>query len=338
MILMNFKSLIKPKKIEASPDNNNRYGVFVVEPLERGFGITIGNSLRRILLSSIEGTAVVAVKINDVTHEYSTIAGVKDDVIDIILNIKMLELNSNSHDQRKIYIRKKGVGTVTAKDIEGDPLVEVLNPDQYIATITDPNTELNIEMFVERGLGYVPSEELKNKFNDVQVITVDAIFTPIKKANFKVDNARVGQSTDYDKLTLEVETDGSIAPEDAIGFAAKILKDHMDLFINFEEPDEMEEFEYSEVRNDQILELLDKSIEELELSVRAYNCLKNANIKTLAELCSKTDTDMLKTKNFGRKSLEEIKKVLHELGLGLGMDLEAIGYDKNKLKRDEDAS
>jgi len=287
MILMNFKSLIKPKKIEASPDNNNRHGVFVVEPLERGFGITIGNSLRRILLSSIEGTAVVAIKINDVTHEYSTIAGVKDDVIDIILNIKMLELNSNSHDQRKIYIRKKGAGTVTAKDIEGDPLVEVLDPDQYIATITDPNTELNIEMFVERGLGYVPSEELKNKFNDVQVITVDAIFTPIKKANFKVDNARVGQSTDYDKLTLEVETDGSIAPEDAIGFAAKILKDHMDLFINFEEPDEMEEFDYSEVRNDQILELLDKSIEELELSVRAYNCLKMLILKLLLNFAAK---------------------------------------------------
>lgn len=336
MILMNFKSLIKPKKLEASPDNNSRFGVFVAEPLERGFGITIGNSLRRILLSTIEGTAVVAVKINDITHEYATIPGVLDDVVNIILNIKALELNSNSHDQKRVYIKKKGEGVVTAKDIEGDSTIEVLNPDQYIATITDPNTELNIELFVERGIGYIPSEEIKGKFNDIHIIPVDAIFTPIKRANFKVENARIGQSTDYDKLILEVETDGSITPENALGFAAKILKDHLDLFINFEEPDIAEDADRSEIKNDQILELLDKSIEELELSVRAYNCLKNAEIKTLAELCSKTDNDMLKTKNFGRKSLEEIKKVLHELGLGLGMDLESLGY--NKLERDEDAS
>lgn len=336
MILMNFKSLIKPKKLEASPENNGRFGVFVAEPLERGFGITIGNSLRRILLSTIEGTAVVAVKINDITHEYSTIPGVLDDVVDIILNIKTLELNLNCHEQKKVYIRKKGEGVITAKDITGDPAVEILNPEQYIATITDPNTELNIEMYVERGIGYVPSEELKSKFNDIHIIPVDAIFTPIKRANFKVENSRVGQSTDYDKLILEVETDGSLRPEDAIGFAAKILKDHLELFINFEEPDNKEDVTQTENKNDHILELLDKSIEELELSVRAYNCLKNAEIKTLAELCSKTDNDMLKTKNFGRKSLEEIKKVLHELGLSLGMDLEAIGY--KKLERDENAS
>jgi len=336
MILMNFKNLIKPKKLEASPENNDRYGVFVAEPLERGFGITIGNSLRRILLSSIEGTAVVAVKINDVTHEYTTIPGVLEDVVEIILNIKMLELNLNTHEQKKVYIKKKGEGVVKASDIQGDPLVQILNPDQHIATITDPNAELNIEMYVERGIGYVPSEDMKGKFNDIHIIPVDAIFTPIKRANFRVENARVGQSTDYDKLILEVETDGSVAPEDAIGFAAKILKDHMDLFINFDEPDYSEETDKAESKNEQILELLDKSIEELELSVRAYNCLKNAEIKTLAELCSKTDNDMLKTKNFGRKSLEEIKKVLHELGLSLGMDLEALGY--KKIEREEDAS
>jgi len=336
MILMNFKSLIKPKKLEASPDNTDRFGVFVAEPLERGFGITIGNSLRRILLSSIEGTAVVGVKINDVTHEYTTIPGVLEDVVEIILNIKMLELNLNTHDQKRVYIKKKGEGVVKASDIFGDPLVQVLNPDQHIATITDPNLELNIELYVERGIGYVPSEDMKGKFSDIHIIPVDAIFTPIKRANFRVENARVGQSTDYDKLILEVETDGSIAPEDAIGFSAKILKDHLDLFINFDEPDYSEETEKNEIRNDQILELLDKSIEELELSVRAYNCLKNAEIKTLAELCSKTDNDMLKTKNFGRKSLEEIRKVLSELGLSLGMDLEALGY--KKLVREEDAS
>jgi DNA-directed RNA polymerase subunit alpha len=240
----------------------------------------------------------------------------------------MLELNLHTWEQRRVYIRKKGAGPVTAGDITGDTTVEVMNPSQHIMTITGDDTEIYMELLVERGLGYLPSEEMDGKFDDVEVIPVDAIFTPIKKVSYMVDNARVGQSTDYDRLTLEVETDGSIRPDDAIAFGAKIIKDFIKLFINFDEPTETETVEAPK-NNDYVLEMLDKSIEELELSVRAYNCLKNANIKTLYELCSKTDGEMLKTKNFGRKSLEEIKKVLNELGLGLGMDLESIGYKQN---------
>jgi DNA-directed RNA polymerase subunit alpha len=335
---MNFKNIMKPKTIESVGEITNNYGKFVAEPFEKGFGITVGNSLRRVLLSSIEGSAVVGIKIDGVTHEYSTIKGVKDDVLDIVLNVKTLKLNLTVDEQRMVYIKKKGVGPVTAADIVGDPNIEVLDPEQYIAYITEPDTEFYMELYVERGIGYVKAEELEDKFDDVEVIVVDAIFTPILKVNFYVDNARVGQNTDYDKLTLEIETDGSVKPEDAIAFAAKIIKDHMELFINFDEPVYVDEEEEIDEQNEQILELLDKSIEELELSVRAYNCLTNAEVKTLAELCSKTDAEMLKTKNFGRKSLEEIKKVLADLGLGLGMDLEAIGYITKEVDGENDAS
>ncbi|MBZ4642800.1 MAG: DNA-directed polymerase subunit alpha [Deferribacteres bacterium] len=338
MILMQFQNLIKPKKIEPVGELTRSYGKFVAEPLERGFGITIGNSLRRTLLSTIEGTAVVGVRIEGVTHEYATIPGVFEDVVDIILNIKSLELNLHTHEQTRVFIEKKGEGVITAADIKGNPNVEVLNPDQHIATITDPNTKLYMELIVERGIGYVPAEEMKDKFDEVDIIPIDAIFSPIKRVNYQVDNARVGQSTDYDKLIIEVETDGSVKPEDAIAFAAKIIKDQMELFINFDEPVYEEKQEKVERDNSEVLELLGKSIEELELSVRAYNCLKNANIKTLSELCSKTDSEMLKTKNFGRKSLEEIKKVLNDMGLSLGMDLEAIGYNKDTEGEENDAS
>ncbi len=335
MIVMNFRSLIKPKKIEQEKVTKN-YGKYSIEPYEKGFGITVGNALRRVLLSSIEGSAVVGIRIDGVNHEYATIPGVLEDVVDIILNVKSLDLKLHTHEQRKVRIEKKGEGNVTAADIIGDPNVEVLDGSQHIATITDPNVTLNMELFVERGVGYVPAEDMKEKFDEVDIIPVDAVFAPIRKVNYIVDNARVGHSTDYDKLILELETDGSINPEDAIAFAAKIIKDHMELFINFEEPEYEEEEDEVDEKNEQILELLDKSIEELELSVRAYNCLKNAEIKTLAELCSKTDAEMLKTKNFGRKSLEEIKKVLSELGLSLGMDLESIGYtEKNESEGEE---
>lgn len=326
MIIMNFHEIIKPKKIEAVGEVTSKYGKYVAEPYEKGFGITVGNALRRVMLSSIEGTAVVGVKIEGVTNEFSTLPGVYEDIVDIVLNLKMLELKLGVHEQRRFYIRKKGEGPVTAGDISGEGQLEVLNPEQVICTITDPEIELYIELLIQRGLGYVPAEEFEKDVDELDVIPVDAIFSPIKRVNYFVENARVGQSTDYDKLVMEVETDGSITPEDAIAFAAKIVKDHMNLFINFEEP-EVEDLDVDESgKNDQLFDLLDKSIEELELSVRAYNCLKNANIKTLAELCRRTDGEMLKTKNFGRKSLEEIKKVLQELGLGLGMDLEAIGY------------
>jgi len=335
MIVMNFRSLIKPRKIEQEKVTK-KYGRYAIEPYEKGFGITVGNALRRVLLSSIEGSAVVGFKIDGVNHEYATIPGVLEDVVNIILNVKSLDLKLHTHEQRKVRIEKKGEGNVTAADIVGDPNVEVLDKTQHIATITDPKVTLNMELYVERGVGYVPAEDMKEKFDEVDIIPVDAVFAPIRKVNYTVDNARVGHSTDYDKLILELETDGSINPEDAIAFAAKIIKDHMELFINFEEPEYDEEEEVVDEKNEQVLELLDKSIEELELSVRAYNCLKNAEIKTLAELCSKTDAEMLKTKNFGRKSLEEIKKVLSELGLSLGMDLESIGYtEKNESEGEE---
>jgi len=326
MIIMNFHEIIKPKSIEAVGEVTNCFGKFCAEPYEKGFGITVGNALRRVLLSTIEGSAVVGVKIEGVTNEFSTIPGVYEDVIDILLNVKSLELKLHTHEERRVYIKKSGEGPVLSGDIQGDTMVEVLNPDQQICTITDPKTELYIEFIIRRGIGYVPAEEFQSDFDEVGLMPVDAIYSPIKRVNYNVESARVGQSTDYEKLILELETDGSVHPEDAIAFAAKIVKDHMNLFINFDEPEVQVAEDDDSSGNDQVFELLDKSIEELELSVRAYNCLKNANIKTLAELCQKTDGEMLKTKNFGRKSLEEIKKVLQELGLSLGMDLQSLGY------------
>jgi len=335
MVIMNFHEIIKPKKIEAVGEVTDRNGKYVAEPYEKGFGITIGNALRRVLLATIEGTAVIGVKIDGVSNEFASLEGVYEDVVDILMNIKMLDLKLHTHETRRVYIKKTGEGPVTAGDITGDTMVEILTPDQHICTITDPKKELNMEFVVQRGIGYVPAEELVKDFDEIDMLSVDAVFTPIKKVNYHVDNARVGQSTDYDRLTLDIETDGSINPEDAIGFAAKIIKDQMNLFINFDEPVIEEKQDEEENQNDQLLDLLDKSIEELELSVRAYNCLKNANIKTLAELCMKTDAEMLKTKNFGRKSLEEIKKVLQELGLSLGMDLETIGYNNSTESEEE---
>ncbi|MGD9809085.1 MAG: DNA-directed RNA polymerase subunit alpha [Deferribacterales bacterium] len=335
MVIMNFHEIIKPRKIEAVGEVTNRSGKYVAEPYEKGFGITIGNALRRVLLATIEGTAVVGVKIDGVSNEFDSLEGVYEDVVDILMNIKMLDLKLHTHETRRVYIKKTGEGPVTAGDITGDTMVEILTPDQHICTITDPKKELNMEFVIQRGIGYVPAEELEKDFDEIDMLSVDAVFTPIKKVNYHVDNARVGQSTDYDRLTLDIETDGSINPEDAIGFAAKIIKDQMNLFINFDEPVVEDKQDEEENQNDQLLDLLDKSIEELELSVRAYNCLKNANIKTLAELCMKTDAEMLKTKNFGRKSLEEIKKVLQELGLSLGMDLETIGYN-NSIESEEE--
>jgi DNA-directed RNA polymerase subunit alpha len=337
MVLMDFRQIVKPKGVDIEKLEGN-FASFKLEPLERGFGITIGNALRRILLSSIEGSAIIGVKIAGANHEFTTIPGVHEDVVNILLNLKSLRLNLNSHEIKRYHIKKKGEGIVKADDIEKDALLEILNPEHLIVTITDQNTEIDMELIVKRGIGYVPAEEISSYLGgEVDVIPLDAIYSPIKKVSYRVENARVGQSTDYDSLHFEIETDGSLKPEDALAYAAKILKDHMELFINFEEP------LYSKIENTEdknklvIFELLDKSIEELELSVRAYNCLKNANIKTLSELCSKTDSDMLKTKNFGRKSLEEIKNVLTELGLSLGMDLEAMGYN-GKGGKDNEAS
>lgn len=317
----NWRELIKPNRIEISQDSQTAtYGKFICEPLERGFGITIGNALRRVLLSSLQGAAIVSVKFNGVAHEFSTIPGVVDDVTDITLNLKEIKLRLLDVEEATMYLKKEGEGEAKAGDIDTQGLVEILNPDQHIATLNQ-GAVLEMEMVVKSGKGYVPAEKSKAKEQPIGVIVLDAIFSPIEKANYIVTNARVGQVTDYDKLTLEVWTDGSVLPEDAVACAAKILKEHMNPFINFEE--ELEPIEEEEMRRDEKLnENLFRSVSELELSVRSSNCLKNANITLIGELVQKTEPEMLKTKNFGRKSLNEIKAILEEMGLSLGMKLD----------------
>ena len=317
----NWRELNKPKRIQVDQDSySNYYGKFVCEPLERGFGITIGNALRRILLSSLQGSAIVSVKFDGVLHEFSTIPGVFEDVTDIILNLKEIKLKIIDEEEAVIHLSREGKGEVKAGGIETHGLVEVLNPDQHIATL-NKEAKLNMEMVVRTGKGYVPSEKNKSKDQPIGVIPIDAIFSPIQKINHVVTNARVGQITDYDKLTMEVWTDGTVFPEDAMAYAAKILKEQMNPFINFEEePEPIEEEE--EEKEEKLNENLFRPVSELELSVRSANCLKNANITLIGELVQKTEAEMLKTKNFGRKSLNEIKSILEEMGLSLGMKLD----------------
>jgi len=317
----NWRELIRPKSIGIDEEtHSNFYGKFTCEPLERGFGITIGNSLRRILLSSLQGAAVVSVKFDEVDHEFTTIPGVVEDVTDIILNLKEIRLKMVEGEEAVIRLSKQGKGIVTAGDIETDGQVEILNPDHLIATLNKEGS-LNGEMVVMMGKGYVSAEKNKNKNQPIGVTPIDAIFSPIKKVNYVVTNARVGQITDYDKLTLEVWTDGSVNPEDAIAYAAKIFKEQMTPFINFEEEPEPAE-EEEEEQEEKLNENLFRPVSELELSVRSANCLKNANITLIGELVQKTESEMLKTKNFGRKSLNEIKGILEEMGLSLGMKLD----------------
>ncbi len=318
----NWRELIKPKRIEINQGSyTNNYGKFVCEPLERGFGITIGNSLRRVLLSSLQGAAIVSVKFDEVLHEFSTIPGVLEDVTDIILNLKEIKLKAvDVEEEVVISLHSEGEGTVTAGDIETDGLVEVLNPDQHIATL-NKKAKLNMEMVVRTGKGYVPAENSKPANMPIGTIPMDAVFSSIQKVNYVVTNARVGQVTDFDKLTLEVWTDGSVLPEDAVAFAAKILKEQMNPFINFEEePEPVEEEEDEEA--EKLNENLFRPVSDLELSVRSANCLQNAKIILIGELVQKTDSAMLKTKNFGRKSLNEIKAILEEMGLSLGMKID----------------
>jgi len=316
----NWRELIKPKRIEIDEnDYSNTYAKFTCEPLERGFGITIGNSLRRILLSSLQGAAIVSVKFDGVSHEFSAIPGILEDVTDIILNLKEIRLKIIDAEEAKIHLIRDGEGEVKAREIDTHGLVEVLNPDQHIATLSKEG-KLNMEMLVRLGKGYVPAERNKSRDQEIGEIAIDAIFSPILKVNYVVTNARVGQITDYDKLTLEVWTDGSVLPEDAVAYAAKILKEQMNPFINFEEEPEPEE-EEEEEEEEQLNENLFRPVSELELSVRSANCLKNANIKLIGELVQKTEAEMLKTQNFGRKSLNEIKSILAEMGLSLGMEL-----------------
>jgi len=336
----NWRELIKPKRIEISQeDQTNSYGKFICEPLERGFGITIGNSLRRILLSSLQGAAIVSVKFDGVAHEFSTIPGVLNDVTDITLNLKEIKLKLLDVEEAVIHLKKEGEGDATAGDIETHGLVEILNPDQYIATL-NKGAVLDMEMVVKSGKGYVPAEKNKTKDQPIGVIALDAVFSPIEKVNHMVTNARVGQVTDYDKLTLEVWTDSSVLPEDAVAYAAKILKEHMNPFINFEEEVEPVE-EEQEVKVEKLNENLFRSVSELELSVRSSNCLKNANITLIGELVQKSEPEMLKTKNFGRKSLNEIKAILEEMGLSLGMKLDnfpASGVHDEDEGKNEDSN
>ncbi|HXN05611.1 MAG TPA: DNA-directed RNA polymerase subunit alpha [Nitrospiria bacterium] len=309
-----------PKKLVFEQETlTPTYGKFYAEPFERGYGTTIGNSLRRILLSSIAGAAVTTVKIEGVLHEFSSLTGVKEDVTDIILNLKNLRLKLHTDKPKAIHIKKKGAGVVTAKEIIHDSEVEVLTPDLHIATL-DRDANLDMEITVKMGRGYVPADRNKEEGMPIGVIPVDSIFTPVHKVNFHVENARVGRITDYDKLILEIWTDGSVIPADALAFAAKILKDHLTIFINFEEKEDVLEDQTEEQKQEVNKNLL-KSVNELELSVRAANCLKNADIKSILELVQKTENEMLKTKNFGRKSLNEIKEILEEMGLSLGMKL-----------------
>ncbi len=316
----NWRELIKPKRIDIDSESYTRsYGKFVCEPLERGFGITIGNSLRRVLLSSLQGAAIVSVRFDEVLHEFSTIPGVLEDVTDIILNLKAIRLKMVDAEEAVIRLSRQGECVVTAGDIETNGLVEILNPDQHIATLNREG-KVTMEMVVRTGKGYVPAEKNKTPDTPIGVIPIDAIFSPIQKVNYVVTNARVGQMTDYDKLTLEVWTDGSVLPEDAVAYAAKIIKEQMNPFINFEEEYEPQE-EEEDVEREKLNENLFRPVSDLELSVRSANCLQNARITLIGELVQKTEAEMLKTKNFGRKSLNEIKAILEGMGLSLGMKI-----------------
>lgn len=323
LMYMNWREMIKSDKVRVS--SNESYGKFVCEPLERGFGITLGNSLRRTILSSLYGAAIVSVRFDSVEHEFSVIPGVNEDVSEIILNLKEVRLKMDDATPRIIRIEANGSGAVTAAAITSDDgHVAVLNPEQHIATLTGEGN-LKMEMVVKVGKGYSLAEANKDEDAPIGMIPIDAVFSPIKRVNYVVGNARVGQRTDYDKLTLEVWTDGSVTPEDAVAYGSKILKEQLSIFINFDEDSEpqttdSEDDQEKPAFNDNLY----RSVEELELSVRSANCLKNAEILKIYQLVQKTETEMLKTKNFGRKSLNEIKEVLSEMGLSLGMKLDSF--------------
>ncbi len=328
----NWKKLINPKKLEFEQDTRtNFYGKISCEPLERGFGITIGNSLRRILISSLQGAAIISVRADGVLHEFSSFPGVVEDVTDIILNLKEVLLKLHGTESQIVLIDASGEGEVKAGDIITNDKVEILNPDRHIATL-NRDGRLKMEMKVKLGRGYVPAERNKDESDPIGTIAIDSIFSPIKKVSYTVTNARVGQTTDYDKLTMEIQTNGSIQPEEAVAYAAQIFRDQLSVFVNFEEFVEEEEETIKEGK-EKLSENVYRSVDELELSVRSANCLKNADIKLLGELVQKSETDMLKTKNFGRKSLNEIKEILTEMGLSLGMKLE--GFDPSKANSDQ---
>jgi DNA-directed RNA polymerase subunit alpha len=331
--MFNAQGIVKPKRLEFEKNTlNGMYGKFSAGPFERGYGVTTGNSLRRMLLSSIEGSAIVAVKFEGIFHEFSSISGVVEDVTEIILNLKQVNLTlADGVEEKRIYIKKETAGKIYAKDIVSDSQVTILNPDNLIATL-DQSSNLDIEMLVRKGRGYVPAEKQIVEGESVQMIPIDSIFSPIEKVSYHIENTRVGQSTDYDLLIMEMWTNGGITPEDAVAHAAKIVKDHMQVFINFDEEPEMVQ-PVVDQKKQKMWTNLSRSVEELELSVRSYNCLKNANIQTLDELVQKTDGEMLRTRNFGRKSLNEIKETLEDMGLHLGVKLEADDLKQIALSR-----
>ncbi len=318
MLQKNWKSLIQPNKQINVSESNRNLATMIIEPLERGFGMTLGNSLRRVLLSSLQGAAVTSIQVEGVLHEFSSIPGVREDVTDIILNIKGLAIRMHSEGPRKVRLRAEGPGVVTAKQIEVSADIEIMNPDLVICTL-DNAAHLSMELTVETGRGYIPASALRKEDTPIGLLPVDALFSPIRKVAYKVENSRVGQVTDYDRLALMVETDGSLTPDDAIAIAARILQDQLQFFINFEEPkvsatqEALGDLPFN--RN------LLRKVDELELSVRSANCLKNDNIVYIGDLVQKSEGEMLRTPNFGRKSLNEIKEVLTQMGLTLGMQI-----------------
>jgi DNA-directed RNA polymerase subunit alpha len=337
----NWRELIRPRRLEVEEKSlTPTYGKFFGEPFERGYGTTIGNAVRRVLLSSLQGAAIVAVRVKGVLHEFSTVPGVTEDVTDIVLNLKEVRVKLHDGATEEIArIQARGEREVTAADIQAGPRVEILNPLQHVASLAK-DAELDMELVIRMGRGYVPAERNKREEDPAGTVPIDAIFSPITKVNFTVTNARVGQRTDYDRLVLEVYTDGSVRPEDAVAYAAKIFQQQLSIFINFEdEPSAAAGEERRELPHN---ENLYRPVDDLELSVRSANCLQNADIKYIGELVQKTEQEMLKTKNFGRKSLNEIKEFLNEMGLSLGMKLDAFPtrdeLDRRRMQRDKEST
>jgi DNA-directed RNA polymerase subunit alpha len=318
LIDKNWKELIKPSKVDIQASEDKKFAKITVEPLERGFALTLGNALRRVLLSSIQGTAVTAIQIDGVLHEFSSINGVREDVTDIVLNVKSLSLKLNTNGPKKLVLDAKGPGEITAKMINPNPDIEILNPDQVICNL-DENTKIYIELVVNTGKGYVSADKNREKDSPLGLIPIDSVYSPVKRVSYNVSNTREGLSIDYDKLTMEIETNGSVAADDCLAFAARILQDQLSLFINFDEPKEVVAQPTSS--EPEFNKNLLRRVDELELSVRSMNCLKNDNIIYIGDLVQKTEGEMLRTPNFGRKSLNEIKEVLSGMSLYLGIEI-----------------
>jgi DNA-directed RNA polymerase subunit alpha len=320
---MLWKGFQRPKRLEVDHETlTPTYGRFWAQPFERGFGTTVGNALRRVLLSSVEGAAITAIKIDGVLHEFTAIPGVVEDTIDLVLNLKQIPIKLNVDHPETIYLRGEGAMELKAAHIETNTNVEILDPEVHIASLMD-EAHLNMELRVKPGRGYVPADRNFDHDLTIGYIPIDSVHSPVRKVNYTVEDARLGQTTDYDRLTIEIWTNGAVTPQNALGLGSKLLKDHLSIFVNFEEVPELD-IEKVDRDRDRVRENLLRSIDELELSVRSYNCLKNADIKTIADLVQKSEAEMLKTKNFGRKSLNEIKELLAEMGLTLGMKIDNL--------------